>query len=58
MAPKALITQRGRAFAFLKSNGMVCLSELIAEGVTASTVSRLKREGDAGNAAGRCAQPR
>jgi len=45
MAPKAPITQRRRAFAFLKSKGMARLSELIAEGVTASTVSRLEREG-------------
>lgn len=45
MASKAPITQRGRTFAFLKSKGMARLSELIAEGVTASTVSRLEREG-------------
>lgn len=45
MAPKAPITQRARASAFLKSTGMARLSELIAEGVTASTVSRLEREG-------------
>lgn len=45
MAPKPPITQRERALAFLKSKGMVRLSELIAEGVTASTVSRLEREG-------------
>lgn len=45
MAPKAPITQRARASAFLKSKGMARLSELIAEGVTASTVSRLEREG-------------
>ena len=45
MAPKAPITQRGRTFAFLKSKGMARLSELIADGVTASTVSRLEREG-------------
>jgi predicted transcriptional regulator of viral defense system len=45
MAPQAPITQRGRTFAFLKSKGMARLSELIAEGVTASTVSRLEREG-------------
>ena len=45
MAPKAPITQRERASAFLKSKGMARLSELIAEGVTASTVSRLEREG-------------
>lgn len=45
MAPNVPITQRGRAFAFLKAKGMARLSELIAEGVTASTVSRLEREG-------------
>ena len=45
MARKALITQRERAFAFLKARGMARLSELIGEGVTASTVSRLEREG-------------
>lgn len=45
MASKAAITQRGRTFTFLKSKGMARLSELIAEGVTASTVSRLEREG-------------
>lgn len=44
MAPKPPITQRERAVAFLKSKGMARLSELIAEGVTASTVSRLERE--------------
>jgi len=45
MTPKASITQRARATAFLKTEGMARLSELIAEGVTASTVSRLEREG-------------
>ncbi len=39
------ITQRERAFAFLKTTGMARLNELIGEGVTASTVSRLEREG-------------
>jgi len=39
------MTQRGRAAAFLKSKGMARLTELIAEGITASTVSRLEREG-------------
>ena len=38
------ITQRERAFAFLKAKGMARLSELIGEGVTATTVSRLERE--------------
>ena len=38
-------TQRQRAFASLKSKGMARLNELIAEGVTASTISRLEREG-------------
>ena len=45
MARKAPNTQRERASAILKSKGMARLSELIAEGVTASTVSRLEREG-------------
>ncbi len=45
MAHEASITQRERASAFLRSRGMARLSELIAEGVTASTVSRLEREG-------------
>ena len=45
MARKTPMTQQGRAFAFLKTKGMARLSELIAEGVTASTVSRLEREG-------------
>ena len=38
------ITQRERAFAFLKAKGMARLNELIGEGVTATTVSRLERE--------------
>lgn len=38
------ITQRERAFAFLKAKGMARLHELIEEGVTATTVSRLERE--------------
>jgi len=45
MARNTPITQRGRAFAFLKIKEMARLSELIAEGATASTVSRLEREG-------------
>ena len=45
MAHEAPTTQRERAFAFLKAKGMARLSELIGEGVTASTVSRLEREG-------------
>lgn len=45
MAAKPPITQRTRAVVFLKSRGMARLSELIAEGVTAATVSRLEREG-------------
>jgi predicted transcriptional regulator of viral defense system len=45
MAEKAPHTQRERALSFLKSKGMARLNELIAEGVTASTVSRLEREG-------------
>ena len=39
------ITQRERAFAFLKVKGMARLSELMGEGITASTISRLEREG-------------
>ena len=39
------ITQRERVFAFLKAKGMARLSELIGARVTASTVSRLEREG-------------
>ena len=38
------ISQRERAFAFLKAKGMARLSELVEEGVTAATVSRLERE--------------
>lgn len=45
MTPRTTSTQRERVFAFLKSRGMARLSELIAEGVTAATVSRLEREG-------------
>ena len=45
MPHKVPTTQRERAFSFLKAKGMARLSELIAEGVTATTVSRLEREG-------------
>lgn len=45
MARKTPMTQRERAFAFLKTRGMARLSELIAEGVTAATVSRMERDG-------------
>ena len=45
MTPKPPLSQRERAVAFLKSKGMARLSELISEGVTASTVTRLEREG-------------
>ena len=45
MAHEVSITQRARASAFLRSTGRARLSELIAAGVTASTVSRLEREG-------------
>ncbi len=45
MARKRRLTQRERAIAFLKVKGMARLSELIGEGITASTVSRLEREG-------------
>ena len=38
-------TQRDRAVAHLQARGMSRLSELIAKGVTAATVSRLEREG-------------
>jgi predicted transcriptional regulator of viral defense system len=38
------IAQRERAFAFLEAKGMARLNELIGEGVTATTVSRLERE--------------
>ena len=43
-ASRIPITQRERAFAYLKAKGMARLSELIGEGVTATTVSRLERE--------------
>lgn len=39
-------TQRERALAFLKTKGMARLSELMSQGVTASTVSRLETEGE------------
>lgn len=45
MDRKVSITQRERTLALLKTEGMARLSELIAEGVTASTISRLEREG-------------
>jgi predicted transcriptional regulator of viral defense system len=38
-------TQRDRAVAHLQATGMSRLSELIAKGVTAATVSRMEREG-------------
>ena len=38
-------SQRDLAVAYLRASGMARLSELIAQGVTASTVSRLEREG-------------
>ena len=38
-------SQRNRAVAHLRATGMSRLSELIAKGVTAATVSRLEREG-------------
>ena len=38
-------SQRNRAVAHLQATGMSRLSELIAKGVTAATVSRLEREG-------------
>jgi len=39
------ISQRERVLAFLKTKGMARLSELMSQGVTASTVSRLETEG-------------
>lgn len=39
------ISQRERALAFLTTKGMARLSELMSQGVTASTVSRLEAEG-------------
>ena len=45
MAHKKRSTQRERAIAFLKKKGMARLSELIGEGITAATVSRLERDG-------------
>ena len=46
MARDASISQRERALAFLKTKGMARLSELMSQGVTASTVSRLETEGE------------
>jgi predicted transcriptional regulator of viral defense system len=45
MARDASLSQRERALAFLKTKGMARLSELMSQGVTASTVSRLETEG-------------
>lgn len=45
MVRKGRLTQPERAIAFLKAKGMARLSELIGEGITAATVSRLEREG-------------
>ena len=45
MAHDGSISQRERALAFLKTKGMARLSELMSQGVTASTVSRLETEG-------------
>jgi predicted transcriptional regulator of viral defense system len=45
MESKHLSSQRDLAVAHLKATGMARLSELIAQGVTASTVSRLERAG-------------
>ena len=45
MPRKIRLTQRERAIAFLKVKGMVRLSELIGEGITAATVSRLESGG-------------
>jgi predicted transcriptional regulator of viral defense system len=41
---KTPITQRERALAFLKAKGMARLNELVREGITATTISRLERE--------------
>jgi predicted transcriptional regulator of viral defense system len=46
MARDGSISQRERALAFLKTKGMARLSELMSQGVTASTVSRLETEGE------------
>lgn len=45
MESKNKPSQRDRAVAHLQATGMSRLSELIAKGVTAATVSRLEREG-------------
>lgn len=45
MARKKRLTQRQRAITFLKVKRMARLSELMEEGITAATVSRLEREG-------------
>jgi len=45
MASDGSLSQRERALAFLKTKGMARLSELMSQGVTASTVSRLETEG-------------
>ena len=46
MARDSSVSQRERALAFLKTQGMARLSELMAQGVTAATVSRLETEGE------------
>lgn len=46
MARDGSISQRERALAFLKTKGMARLSELMSQGVTASTVSRLETESE------------
>ncbi len=38
-------TQRAQALAFLKTKGMARLSEIVQGGITASTISRMEREG-------------
>ena len=45
MGRDASISQRQRALVFLKTKGMARLSELMSQGVTAATVSRLETEG-------------
>lgn len=45
MGSKPLPSQRDLAVAHLKATGMARLSELIAQGITASTVSRLVQDG-------------
>ncbi len=45
MVSQGPVTQRERVVALLRSRGMARLSELMAQDITAATVSRLEREG-------------